>query len=168
MTTWAYYFSQVVQSLRLVRPPTVGQGSCPPDIVPLLGFQAGDQVIIRDRVMGDPETGRVIQLATSYLPADLATGTVLAEADTGPGGICDRMEDELGWGPLDWEDAITARHATADEARLLELASGAPVLCVTRTTIATAGAAEGRVVEVNVTRREASRFEVRYPITREA
>jgi GntR family transcriptional regulator len=76
------------------------------------------------------------------------------------------MENELGWGTLDWEGVIAARAATAEEARLLDLAPGVPVLCVTRTTIATAGVAEGRVVEVNITRRDATRFEVRYPIDR--
>lgn len=163
-----YYFSQNVQSLRAVHQPTVTEGPCPPDVVPLLGLEPGDAVVIRDRAMGDLETGRVVQLATSYLPADLAAGTVLAAADTGPGGIYDRMEEDLGWGPLDWEGVITARAATADEARLLELAPGVPVLCVTRTTIATGGPTEGRVVEVNVTRRDASRCEVRYPIMRRA
>lgn len=162
-----YYFSRSVQDLRPMQPPTVGQGPCPPDVVALLGLQSGDPVIIRDRVMGEPQTGHVIQLATSYLPADLAAGTVLAEADTGTGGIYDRMEGELGWGPLEWQGVIAARAATADEARLLQLAPGVPVLTVTRTAIATAGTAEGRIVEVNVTRRDASRFEVRYPITRD-
>lgn len=109
-----------------------------------------------------------MQLATSHLPADLAVGTVFAQADTGPGGIYDRMELDLGWGELEWEGAITARAATAEESSFLHLAPGVPVLCVTRTAIATAGAAEGRVVEVNVTRRDASRFEIRYPIVRQA
>ncbi|MEV0968531.1 GntR family transcriptional regulator [Microtetraspora glauca] len=161
-----YYFSQTVQSLRPVQPPTVTTGPCPPDIVPILGLDPGAEVIIRDRVMGDPATGRTVQLATSYLPADLAAGTVLAATDTGPGGIYDRMEQDLDWGILDWEGVITARAATPEEARLLALAPGVPVLCVTRMTIATAGSAEGRVVEVNVTRRDASRHEVRYTIGR--
>ncbi|MGW4413070.1 GntR family transcriptional regulator [Nonomuraea sp. NPDC004702] len=161
-----YYFSQVVQDLRALRPPTLAEGPCPPDVAQRLGLQPGDPVVIRDRVMGDPETHRVVQLATSYLPADLAAGTVLAQADTGPGGIYDRMENELGWGLLEWEGVITARPATAEEGDLLGLAPGVPVLCVTRSTIATAGPSEGRVVEVNATRRDASRVEVRYPISR--
>ncbi|MCF6468826.1 GntR family transcriptional regulator [Nonomuraea sp. MG754425] len=161
-----YYFSSAVQGLRPVEPPTVSEGPCPPDVVHLLGLRTGDPVIIRDRLMGNPETGQVVQLATSYLPTDLAAGTVLAEPDTGPGGIYDRMEGELGWGPLSWQGVISSRPATADEGRLLGLAPGVPVLAIARTAIATAGIAEGRVVEVNVTRRDASRFEVRYPVTR--
>ncbi|MFD9940312.1 GntR family transcriptional regulator [Nonomuraea sp. NPDC059023] len=161
-----YYFSQTVQDLRALQPPTVAQGPCPADVAPLLGLQPADPVVIRDRIMGEPATGRVVQLATSYLPADLAAGTVLAQADTGPGGIYDRMEHDLGWGRLDWEGVITARPATPQESDLLQLAVGVPVLCVTRMSIATAGASEGRVVEVNMTRRDASRAEIRYPITR--
>lgn len=163
-----YYFSQAVQHLRALRPPTITEGPCPPDLVPLLGLQPGDRVVTRDRLMGDPDSGRVVQLTTSYMPADLAAGTILAEPDTGPGGIYDRMETDLGWGQLDWEGVITARSATAEETDLLSLAPGVPVLCVTRVTIATAGTAEGRVVEINVTRRDASRSEVRYPITRQS
>jgi GntR family transcriptional regulator len=163
-----YYFSQTVQNLRALTTPTVAQSPCPPDIAPLLGIAPGDPVVVRDRVMGDPATGRVVQLATSYLPADLAAGTVLAQPETGPGGIYDRMENYLGWGRLDWEGVITARPATPEETELLHLDAGVPVLCVTRMSIATAGAAEGRVVEVNTTRRDASRVEIRYPITRAA
>jgi GntR family transcriptional regulator len=162
-----YYFSAATQYLRALQPPTVAEGPCPPDLVALLGLQSGAAVVIRDRVMGDPDTGHAVQLATSYLPGDLAAGTVLAEADTGPGGIYDRMEADLGWGRLEWAGAISARAATPEETRVLGLAPGVPVLCVTRTTTATAGPAAGRVVEVNVTRRDASRFEVGYPIARQ-
>ncbi|MEV4180165.1 GntR family transcriptional regulator [Streptosporangium canum] len=161
-----YFFSAAVQPWRALQTPTVTEGPCPPDLVSVLGVEAGAQAVIRDRVMGDPATGQVMQLATSYLPADLAAGTILAEADTGPGGIYDRMEHDLGWGALEWAGAISARAATPEETRLLGLAPGVPVLCVTRTTTATEGPAAGRVVEVNVTRRDASRFEVGYPIER--
>ncbi|MDP9866630.1 MULTISPECIES: GntR family transcriptional regulator [Streptosporangium] len=162
-----YFFAAATQPLRPLQPPTVTEGPCPPDLVALLGLETGASVVIRDRVMGDPGAGRAVQLATSYLPADLAAGTVLAEADTGPGGIYDRMEQDLGWGVLEWAGAISARAATPEETSLLGLAPGVPVLCVTRTTTATAGPTAGRVVEVNVTRRDASRFEVGYPIVRE-
>ncbi|MFI7049041.1 GntR family transcriptional regulator [Streptosporangium sandarakinum] len=161
-----YYFSAAVQPWRAVRPPTVTEGPCPLDLLPVLGLEPGAPVVIRDRVMGDPATGQVMQLATSYLPADLAAGTVLAQPDTGPGGIYDRMEHDLGWGELQWDGLIAARAATPEEVRLLGLAPGVPVLCITRTTTATAGPAAGRVVEVNVTRRDASRWAVGYPIER--
>ena len=48
----------------------------------------GDEAITRDRIMGDPATGRATQLATSYVPAGLASELpVLAARDTGPGGV---------------------------------------------------------------------------------
>lgn len=161
-----YYFSAAVQPWRAVQLPTVAEGPCPLDLLPVLGLDAGASVVIRDRVMGDPDTGQVMQLATSYLPADLAAGTVLAQDDTGPGGIYDRMENDLGWGRLEWAGIISAQAPGPRETELLSLEPGVPVLCVIRTTTATAGAATGRVVEVNVTRRDASRFEVGYPIVR--
>ncbi|WP_214106318.1 GntR family transcriptional regulator [Acrocarpospora catenulata] len=161
-----YYFSAAVQELRALQPPTVTIGPCPPDLVSVLALEPGAEVIIRDRIMGDPATGKAAQLATSYLPADLAAGTILAEADTGQGGIYDRMEQDLGWGRLEWAGRISARAATPEEVRLLGLAPGVPVLCVTRTTRATGGSVAGRVVEVNVTCRDASSWEVGYPITR--
>ncbi|WP_442811218.1 UTRA domain-containing protein [Streptosporangium sp. NBC_01756] len=77
---------------------------------------------------------------------------------------------DTGRGAGDDGDAVgghnSARAATPTESALLDLDPGVPVLCVIRTTIASSGAAAGRVVEVNVTRRDASRFEVGYPITR--
>ncbi len=161
-----YYFGAAVQDLRALRTPTVAEGPCPPDLLPVLGLTIGASVVIRDRVIGNPETGDVVQLTTSYLPADLAAGTVLADEDTGPGGIYDRMEQDLGWGELKWAAGVYARAAAPEEVRLLGLAPGVPVLCVARTTTATAGNAAGRVVEVNVTRRDASRWEIGGPVIR--
>ncbi|WP_131739342.1 GntR family transcriptional regulator [Actinomadura roseirufa] len=156
-----YYFDPVAQPWRALRTPTVSWGPAPFDVAAVLGVAAGAQVLIRDRVIGDPATGQVTQLATSYLPEDLTHGTVLAEADTGPGGIYDRLE-EMGHGPLQWVEALSARMPTPDEAELLKLALGVPVLRITRTTTNPAG----RVVEVNDTRMDAERFQIDYAITR--
>ncbi|GIH86360.1 GntR family transcriptional regulator [Planobispora rosea] len=161
-----YYFGTATQPWRALETPAVTEEPCPPDLAQVLDVQPGAPVVIRDRVMGDPETREVMQVATSYLPADLAAGTVLAAADTGPGGIYDRMERDLGWGPLQWRLGVSSHAASPDEVRLLSLAPGVPVLCVTRTTTATTGPVAGRVVEVNVTRRDASRFELGSAIVR--
>ena len=84
-------------------------GPVPFDVAAQLGVAPGDEAVIRDRIMGDPETGRPTQLATSYIPAGLAAELpVLAARDTGPGGIDDRME-EAGLGPIRCAEAITAR-----------------------------------------------------------
>ena len=47
----------------------MSRGPVPYDIAALLDLQPGAEVIIRDRVMGDPATGQATQLATSYIPA---------------------------------------------------------------------------------------------------
>lgn len=156
-----YYFDPIAQGWRALRPPTVSWGPCPYDVAHLLGLGAGAEVLIRDRVMGDPDTGVVRQLATSYLPADLARGTILTEADTGPGGIYDRLE-EMGHGPLQWTEAITARMPTPSEAELLDLPPGVPVLRIVRQTTSS----QGKPLEVNDTRLDADRFEVGYPLVR--
>lgn len=156
-----YYFDPSAQQWRAMQPPTVGWGPAPPDVAPLLGIEVGTEVLIRDRIMGDPETGRTYQLATSYLPEHLARGTVLAERDTGPGGIYDRLE-EMGHGPLRWTEAVSARMPTPEETKQLALPPGVPVLRIVRTAISPAGV----VCEVNDTRMSAAEFEVGYTIRR--
>ena len=61
-----YFFDQAAQGWRPVRPPEVSRGPAPHDIALLLGLAAGEEVIIRDRVMGDPGTGRAVQLARPW------------------------------------------------------------------------------------------------------
>lgn len=157
-----YYFDPTAQGWRALRPPTIAWGPCPYDVAHLLGVSVGAEVLIRARVMGEPDTGVIRQLATSYLPADLARGTVLAEADTGHGGIYDRLE-EMGHSPLHWSEAITARMPTPEEAELLDLPPGVPVLRIVRL----ATSPEGQPLEVNDTRLDADRFEIGYSLTRE-
>jgi GntR family transcriptional regulator len=157
-----YYFDPTAQGWRALQAPTISWGRCPYDVADLLGVTASDIVLVRDRVMGEPDTGTARQLATSYLPAVLARGTVLAEADTGPGGIYDRLE-AMGHGPLKWAEAITARMPTPAEAAALKLSAGVPVLRIVRLTTSSAGTP----LEVNDTRLDAERYEVGYPITRD-
>lgn len=157
-----YYFDPVAQPWRALAPPVISWGPAPYDIAPALGVPPGAEILIRDRVMGDPQAGQPVQLATSYLPAALARGTVLAEADTGPGGIYDRLE-EMGHGPLTWHEAVSARMPTPTEADLLDLPPGIPVLRIIRTT----ENPDGQVLEINDTRLNAEHFEIGYPITRD-
>lgn len=158
-----YYFDSAAQGWRALRPPTVKRGPAPGDVAHLLAVEPGAEVVIRDRVMGDPTSSEPTQLATSYLPADLvAELPVLAQYDTGHGGIYDRIE-EAGYGPLAWHEMITARMPTPDEADLLYLPPGVPVLRIIRT----ASTPSGRVVEVNDTRMNAEAWEAGYSIDRD-
>ena len=159
-----YYFDQAAQGWRPLAPPSVSRGPAPFDVATQLGVEPGDEAVIRDRIMGDPERGRPTQLATSYIPADLATELpVLAARDTGPGGIYDRME-EAGLGPIRWTEAITTRPPSPAEASRLGLAPGVALLRIVR--LATSPG--GRPLEVNDTRMNGDEFEISYLLGRDA
>jgi GntR family transcriptional regulator len=112
--------------------------------------------------MGDPATGRATQLATSYIPGALAEGLpVLSAAETGSGGIYDRLED-AGYGPIRWTEAITSRMPGPAEAKLLRLSAGVPLLRIVRL----AASPNGQPLEVNDTRVNADEWEIGYPISR--
>lgn len=158
-----YYFDPTAQPWVALEPPALRWGVVPVDLAGLMGIETGTEVLIRDRVMGDPETRKPKQLATSYLPAELARGTRLAEADTGPGGIYDRLE-EMGHRPLRWSEGVSARMPSPEEAEALNLPAdvGVPLLRVVRVT----ASPTGEVVEVNDTRMSAEEFEIGYSIRR--
>ncbi|MER7773256.1 GntR family transcriptional regulator [Kitasatospora sp. NPDC096140] len=156
-----YYFDPTAQPWIALETPDIGWGPAPRDIAPLLDVRPGDEVLVRDRVMGNPDTRRPTQLATSYLPAPLARGTRLAERDTGPGGIYDLLES-MGHGPLQWQESTSARMPTPREAERLALPRGVPLLRIVRTTTSPAGT----VLEINDTRMSAEDFEIGHTITR--
>jgi UTRA domain len=159
-----YYFDPTAQGWRPVQSPTVSRGPVPCDIAALLDLQPGAEVIIRDRVMGDPAIGQATQLATSYIPAALAEELpVLSATETGTGGIYDRLED-AGYGPIRWTEAITSRMPGPVEARLLRLPPGVPLLRIVRL----AASPSGEPLEVNDTRVNAEEWEISYPISRHA
>jgi DNA-binding GntR family transcriptional regulator len=158
-----YFFDHIAQGWRPLHTPTVSRGPVPYDVASLLGVEPGTEVTIRDRIMGDPVSQQVTQLATSYIPAEIVTEfPVLRQANTGPGGIYDRLK-EGGQGPIEWREAISARTPMPTEARLLRLPAGVPVLRIVRL----ATSASGRPLEVNDTRLNAEEWEVGYPIARD-
>ncbi|MBY8889110.1 GntR family transcriptional regulator [Streptomyces sp. PTM05] len=158
-----YFFDPTAQPWVAIQQPTIRWGTVPADLASALDVEVGDEVLIRHRVMGDQESRQAMQLATSYLPGDLVRGTQLAEADTGPGGIYDRLE-EMGHRPLRWSESVTACMPSPEEAEALGLPAdiGVPLLRLLRTTTSPTG----RVVEVNDTRMSAERFEIGYDIRR--
>jgi len=159
-----YYFDPVAQGWRALQFPTVATGPVPFDVAVRLGLAPGDEVTIRERVMGDPATGRPTQLATSYIPADLAAELpVLAMPDTGHGGIYDRME-EAGFGPIQWTETITTRPPTMSESKVLRLPAGVALLRIVRI----ASSPAGRGLEVNDTRMSGDEFEISYRLNRHA
>ncbi|MFD8263696.1 GntR family transcriptional regulator [Streptomyces griseoluteus] len=160
-----YYFDPTAQPWVALEPPDLRWGAVPVDVADLMGLAQGSEVLIRDRVMGVAGTRKPKQIATSYLPASIARGTRLAEADTGPGGIYDRLE-EMGHRPLRWSEGVSARMPSPEEAEALGLLAdvGVPLLRVVRVTTSSTG----EVVELNDTRMSAEEFEIGYSIRRHA
>lgn len=120
-----------------------------------LKLAEGDEVVIRSRrYLAD---GLPIETAISYIPADLAAGTPIAEPDSGPGGIYARLE-EAGHQLDRFVEEVSARMPTADERRRLRLSPGTPVLTVLRTAYDT----RGRAVEVCNTVKAAPAYVLEY------
>lgn len=117
----------------------VGVVDAPEDVAAILG---ASHVVKRDRVYA--VEGRPVQVAVSYLPADLVSGSPIERPDTGPGGTYARLRD-LGLEPVRFVEQVRVRMPRPDEKKRLRLDVGQPVASIRRT----AATAEGRVVEVN-------------------
>lgn len=113
-----------------------------PRIAEALGIQRGGPVVLRRRhyVLN----GKPVLMADSYIPADLADGTLITQEDTGEGGIYARLND-IGHGPVRFKEEVRTRMPNRAEASLLQLQPGTPVMCVVRS----AFDSDGRTVEVN-------------------
>ena len=59
--------------------------------------------------------GRPVETAVSYIPADLAKGTPIADPNPGPGGIYARLEEQ-GHTLERFTEEVTARMPTPEEA----------------------------------------------------
>ncbi|AXB46430.1 GntR family transcriptional regulator [Amycolatopsis albispora] len=125
------------------------------EVAQVLGIGEGDEVLVRERVMS--ADGQPIQLATSRLPRSITAGTAIEQTDTGPGGTYARLE-EAGHTLAHFSETVGARMPTPDEASLLRLGAGTPILVVRRVAVDTEGAA----VEVNDMRLAGDRYELAY------
>ncbi|MFJ1664617.1 UTRA domain-containing protein [Streptomyces anthocyanicus] len=119
---------------------TVNRAEAPADVAELLGVEG--PVVVRARRMYDGE--RLVQLADTWIPVDVAEAAGIEQVDTGAGGIISRMR-EAGYdqGAEAVED-VDQRPATADQAAALGVDEGELLLTVTHV----GRTAEGRVVEV--------------------
>lgn len=116
-------------------------GAAPEHVAAVLGLDGGEQVLVRRRRYLVDEAP--VQLATSYYPERLVRGTRVADADTGAGGVYARL-DELGHKPVRFREELRSRMPRAEEAKLLDLAQGTPVILVARTAFTD----EGKPVEI--------------------
>ncbi|WJV51772.1 GntR family transcriptional regulator [Streptomyces flavofungini] len=122
---------------------TVAEDVTPPQhIADVLDLEADGTVCVRSRRYVMEE--RPVMLAASYLPQALVTGSLITQADTGPGGIYARLA-ELGHAPARFREEIRVRMPSAEEADRLGIPASRSVIKVART----AFDSDGRTVEVN-------------------
>ncbi|MFD7130457.1 GntR family transcriptional regulator [Streptomyces sp. NPDC059894] len=120
----------------------VGEEVATPVVAAVLDLAEGQRVCVRRRRY--TLDGKPVLLSTSYLSADLVSGTAITQPDTGPGGVYARLE-ELGRRPVRFREEIRSRMPGRDEAERLALPPGVPVVLIART----AFDADGAAVEVN-------------------
>jgi len=122
-----------------------------------LGLADDTEVVVRSRrYLLD---GKPVETAVSYIPADLARETPIAELNPGPGGIYARLEEQ-GHTLARFTEDVTARMPTPEEAKLLSLRPGVPVFRLVRT----AYDVGGRGVEVCDTVMAADAYQLSYEL----
>lgn len=120
---------------------TVEQTTAPADVAEALGVQEGAAVLARVRKMYANDTP--VQLATSYIPWEIADGSRLTEEDTGPGGTYSRLA-ELGHRIARFTERTRERAPEGDEVSALGMDPSQRVFHITRI----ARTEDGRPVEV--------------------
>jgi GntR family transcriptional regulator len=119
---------------------TVATAPVPGRVADELGIAPGDQVLVRARRMGvvaDPPEPPM-HLSTSYIPLPVvARAPALGQVNTGAGGMLARLE-EAGYGPLHFDEVVRARMPDPDEATVLGLEPGTPVLAIRQYTYSSA------------------------------
>jgi GntR family transcriptional regulator len=133
----------------------VARVPAPAAVAELLGVDEGTTVLARRRRMYANDTP--VQMATSYLPLDIAAGTALADSDPGPGGTYSRLAD-LGHAPATYAETARVRPPDDDETQFLNMDPDQRVVAIRRT----ARTVTGRIVEVNEITLPAHQWELVY------
>ncbi len=123
----------------------------------MLGVQEGRAAIRRSRRYAIDS--KPVLRAVSYIPADLADGTPIAEVDTGEGGTYARLKD-IGHAPAVFREEVTSRMPTKAEKEWLTIERGTPVIEIVRY----AAEESGRIVEVNEMVLDSSSYVLEYVI----
>ena len=119
----------------------VSESRPPSDVADRLKLADTASTVIRSRRYS--LDGRPVETAISYIPAEIASGSPIADPNPGPGGIYARLE-ELGHTLERFTEDVSARMPTPEETRLLKLPPGVPVFRLVRT----AYDLDGRPVDV--------------------
>ena len=131
------------------------QVPAPAAVAELLGVDEGTTVLARRRRMYANDTP--VQMATSYLPLDIAAGTALASSDPGPGGTYSRLAD-LGHALATYAETARVRPPDDDETQFLHMDPDQRVVAIRRTARTTSG----RTVEDNEITLPAHQWELVY------
>ncbi|MFD9814475.1 UTRA domain-containing protein [Streptomyces sp. NPDC059080] len=123
----------------------IRRDTAPSQVADLLDVEASRQTVIRARRMYDGE--RLVQLADSYVPVDVAEAAGVESPDPGLGGIISRMRD-AGFEQTEAIEEVTLYQATSVEAEAFGVEVGTNLLQITHTGYTKAG----RAVEVTVHR----------------
>lgn len=121
-----------------------GAEPVPARIAEVMGVEEGTVVVVRRRDLYDDQ-GQLQEIGASYLPADFALGTFLAEPTVVPKALFRCVEEITGRRYARATDHWIARPATPDEADRFSLTLGAYVLQVTHV----ARDQDGQVLEVS-------------------
>jgi GntR family transcriptional regulator len=127
----------------------------PPHVTALLGLEAGARAFVRQRLLSDE--GEPAELASVWLPLELAAGTDLASPDLLGESVRHHLQVRKKIRFDHAVEQITARHPNGEEAELLGLSREAPILSV----IVTAYDAAGRPVQVSDLVLPGQRHEIR-------
>ncbi|TDB75216.1 GntR family transcriptional regulator [Micromonospora sp. KC723] len=106
-----------------------GEVPAPPRAAAALGLEPGTSVVARRRVIAVDGVGPV-ELGTAYLPADLADGTGVGNADAVPEGLLRHVASRKRVRFDHVSERISARLPDAEEAQLLQIGAGDSVLTV--------------------------------------
>jgi GntR family transcriptional regulator len=125
----------------------------------LLGLPEGAEAVLRSRryVLD----GKPVLLSRSWLPAQVAAGTSIAQPDPGPGGVYARLA-EAGHAPARFREELRSRMPQPEEVERLAIAPGTPVVDICRVALA----ADGTPVEVNEMTADSSAYIFRYEFDR--
>ncbi len=128
----------------------------------LLGLDAGAKAFLRQRLLSDDD-GTPAELASLWLPLELAAGTDLASPELLGESIRHHLQARKKVRLDHAVERISARKPTGEEAGLLQMAADAPVLNV----IVTAYDAAARPVQVTDLVLPGDRHEIHdaYPFT---
>ncbi|HEY1574288.1 MAG TPA: GntR family transcriptional regulator, partial [Pseudonocardiaceae bacterium] len=112
------------------RDVSVNEEQAPERIAHVLELPPGAAVWVRRRRYFVED--KPVQLAVSYYPANVVTGSPITAVNTGDGGAYARLT-ELGYEPVRFVEELRVRMPTSAERETLELTQGVPVADLTRT-----------------------------------